>query len=122
MFTCLIKYTLDLTKIDDFKKYAYAWMELIEEYGGTHHGYFLPGGEIDDLLNARFSFPIGKRGSDTTAVALFSFPDIETYESYRKLVAEDEKCKEITAFFNQSKCFVSYERNFLKPIFPLEPV
>ncbi|MBY0377812.1 MAG: NIPSNAP family protein [Gammaproteobacteria bacterium] len=121
MFTCFVKYKVDLTKLEAFKKYAHAWIELIEKYGGTHHGYFIPPIEIDALPDASFSFPgLGKRGSDDTGVALFSFPDVETYEAYRKAVVDDEKCKAITAFFQEAKPFTSYERNFLKPIFSSE--
>jgi hypothetical protein len=42
MFTCLVKYEVDLAKLSEFKEYATAWISLIEKYGGTHHGYFIP--------------------------------------------------------------------------------
>ena len=56
-------------------------MRLIEKYGGTHHGYFVPG---EGLPSAAFSFPgIGEEGPGDIAVALFSFPTVEAYETYR---------------------------------------
>lgn len=118
MFTCFIKYIVDPSRLKEFEEYAHAWIALIEKYGGSHHGYFLPGNSSDDLPNPTFSFPgIGTDGPENIAVALFSFQNLETYEAYRKNVAEDEECKAITARFKETKCFSSYERNFLKPIF-----
>ena len=119
MFTCCIRYVLDSDKIDEFEEYARTWIELIEKYGGVHHGYFLPEKDSDQLPEPTFSFPgIGRNGPDDIAVALFSFTDLPAYELYKREVAKDEKCKAITTHFNNTKCFLSYERNFLKPILP----
>ncbi len=118
MFTCLVRYEVNLEKLSEFEAYARAWIGLIEKYGGTHHGYFIPGGSTDMMPEATFSFPgLGSQGPDNLAVALFSFPTVEAYERYRREVAEDEGCIAATARFNESNCFLSYERNFLKPIF-----
>ena len=118
MFTCLIRYEVDLEKLNEFKDYARSWISLIEKYGGTHHGYFVPGVSSDDMPEAAFSFPgLGTEGPPNLAVALFSFPSVEAYEHYRSNVAEDEACLAATARFNESRCFLGYERNFLKPIF-----
>lgn len=117
MFTCFIRYRIEPGKLDAFRDYARAWIGLIRKYGGTHHGYFLPGGEGDVLPDAGFSFPgLGTAGPPDTAVALFSFPDVEAYDRYRAAVAEDEGCKAATARFNETKCFSSYERSFLVPL------
>ena len=121
MFTCFIRYVVDPDKMNEFEEYARAWISLIEKYGGVHHGYFLPGSNSDDLPNPSFSFPdIGKSGPDNIAVALFSFSNLEKYEAYKREVSKDEECKAISSRFNKTKCFLSYERNFLKPIFPEE--
>ncbi len=118
MFTCCIRYVVDPNKLKEFEEYAHAWIELIEKYGGIHHGYFLPGDDSDDFPNTTFSFPnLGKNGPDNIAIALFSFPNLETYEAYKKDVAKDKECKAITERFKETKCFLSYERSFLKPIF-----
>lgn len=119
MFTCFIRYTVDSDNLDAFEKYARMWIELVTKYGGIHHGYFLPRDGSDNLPESTFSFPgIGKNGRDNIAVALFSFPNLEAYEKYKKEVAKDEKCKQITEYFKETKCFSSYERSFLNPIFP----
>jgi len=118
MFTCFIRYRVEPDKLDEFRQYAHTWISLIRKYGGTHHGYFVPGADGDNLPNAAFSFPgLGTEGPANIAVALFSFPSIEAYEQYRAAVANDEDCKAATARFNETKCFSSYERTFLIPIF-----
>jgi hypothetical protein len=118
MFTCFIRYQIDPEKLDEFKEYARSWISLIRKYGGTHHGYFVPGKAGDSLPNATFSFSsLGTDGPPHIAVALFSFPNIEAYGKYRRDVADDEDCKAITSRFNETKCFSSYERTFLLPIF-----
>jgi hypothetical protein len=118
MFTCYIQYTIDLNKLNEFEEYAKAWIFLIEKYGGTHHGYFVPGKAGDAFPDATFSFVgLGRNGPDNIAVALFSFPDVETYDAYRIAVSEDPLCKTTTERFKETKSFSSYERNFLKPIF-----
>ena len=114
MITCFIRYTIDPEKTADFQHYARVWMPLIEKYGGTHHGYFLPD---ETPSSAAFSFPgIGEEGPDNVAIALFSFPDLETYENYRVKVAEDPECHAVTKHFNETKCFVKYERTFIKRV------
>jgi hypothetical protein len=118
MFTCFIRYQLAPGKLDAFKEYAHAWIALIRKYGGTHHGYFVPGTDETALPDAAFSFPgLGVEGPPHVGVALFSFPTVEAYENYRRAVAEDEGCKSATARFTESQCFTSYERSFLVPIF-----
>lgn len=118
MFTCFIRYEIDPDKLAEFREYARSWISLISKYGGTHHGYFLPGTKGDNLPNAAFSFPgLGTEGPPNIAVALFSFLNIEAYDLYRLAVADDEVCKAATARFNETRCFSRYERTFLVPMF-----
>ena len=118
MFTCFIRYSVDPDKSEEFKEYARAWMKLIRKYGGNHHGYFVPGGSGANIPDPEFSFPgIGKNGPPNIAVALFSFPTIEAYDNYRREVASDPECALATARFRETKCFSSYERTFLVPMF-----
>lgn len=118
MFTCFIRYTIEPDKLEQFKEYAQAWIQLIRKHGGTHHGYFVPGTDRDDLPRPTFSFPgLGRDGPPNVGVALFSFPTVEAYDKYRREVADDEGCKTATATFNETRCFSSYERTFLVPIF-----
>src|SRR3989442_15958352 len=90
LITCFIRYTLDPNKLADFKQYARTWMRLIEKYGGTHQGYFVPD---QSPPAAQFSFSdIGEDGPANIAVALFSFPTLEASEKYRRDVADDPEC------------------------------
>jgi hypothetical protein len=112
LITCFIRYTINPEKLDDFELYARTWMRLIEQYGGTHHGYYLPDASAPP---AAFSFPgIGEAGPDNIAVALFSFPTVEAYESYRREVSHDPECQAITKLREETRPFTRYERTFVK--------
>ena len=114
MVTCFIRYTIDQRKWAEFEHYARVWMRLIEKYGGTHHGYFVPG---DEPPSAAFSFPgIGEKGADNIAIALFSFASIDSYESYRREVRNDPECVEVTKHYESTKPFTKYERTFMRPV------
>ena len=118
MFTCVIRYEVEGDRLGEFESYAEAWIELIERYGGTHHGYFVPCSEEDDVPNPTFSFSgLGREADLNIGYALFSFPDVASYDRYREEVARDPECAAATARFNSAPCFTSYERSFLKPIF-----
>ena len=41
MITCVVHYTIDPAKIEDFERFARRWIDLVNRHGGTHHGYFL---------------------------------------------------------------------------------
>jgi len=89
-------------------------MRLIEKYGGTHHGYFVPG-EAPPF--APFSFPgLGEPGPENIGVALFSFPNADSYESYRSEVKKDPECAAVTRHHEETKCFLRYERSFLRAV------
>jgi hypothetical protein len=51
------------------------------------------------------------------AVALFSFPSLAAYETYRQQILTDEECQAAFAFAETTRCIFSYERTFLHPIF-----
>lgn len=48
------------------------WIRLVGKLGGTHHGYFMP-----------------SEGTSNVALALFTFPSLAAYESYRTQAADD---------------------------------
>jgi len=100
MITCYLKYIIDPYKIEDFEIYARKWIPLVNRFGGKHQGYFLP-----------------HEGANNVAVALFSFPSLADYERYRIDSAQDEACQEAYRFAIKTKCIISYERSFMKPIF-----
>lgn len=112
--TCQIRYTLDLNQLAAFESYARTWMVLIERYGGVHHGYFIPRASPDVVGP---SFPaLGHDGPGNVAVAMFTFPDEESYRRYRETVAADPECQSAAALVRETRCFTSYERLFLQPV------
>jgi hypothetical protein len=48
---------------------------------------------------------------------LFSFPSLADYEEYRKKIKTDPACHAAFAFAEKTRCIISYERNFMMPIF-----
>lgn len=112
--TCEVRYRLDPKKRSEFEAYAEVWIQLIERYGGTHHGYFMPREKPE---GAGLSFPgAGADGEGNTAIALFTFPDEETYRGYRASVATDPDSIAANARFRADPPFRSYERLFLRPL------
>jgi len=99
MITCYLRYTIDPYKLADFEHYARLWIPLVNRLGGTHHGYFMP-----------------HEGANNIALALFSFPTLAAYEDYRARMAEDAECQAAFAFAEQSRCILSYERSFMRPV------
>ena len=101
MITCYIRYKIDTYKVSEFETYARMWIPLVERFGGVHHGYYLPHESNSDL-----------------AVALFSFASLSDYEAYRTRSMADEECQAAYAHAVETKCIVSYERQFLRPVQP----
>jgi len=99
MVTCYLDYTIDASKLKEFEIYAKKWIPLVNKFGGTHHGYFLP-----------------HEGANNKAFALFSFPSLADYENYRRQSQDHNDCKEAYSYAMKTKCVVSYNRSFLKPI------
>jgi len=86
-------------KVAEFEAYARMWIPLVERFGGIHHGYYLPHESHSNL-----------------AVALFSFPSLAEYEVYRVTSMADPECRAAYAYAVETKCIVSYERQFLRPL------
>lgn len=100
MITCYLKYVIDPYQSDAFEQYGKKWIELVNRFGGQHHGYFMPA-----------------EGANNLAYALFSFPNLADYENYRKLILTDKECLETFNLAEKTKCILSYERTFLRPVF-----
>lgn len=100
MITCYLRYVVDPFKLAEFEKYGKMWIPLVEKFGGQHHGYFMP-----------------SEGTNNVALALFSFPSLAAYETYRQQAAADPDCQAAMRYYEQTKCFVSYERSFFRPVF-----
>jgi len=56
MITCVVDYVIDSKQIEAFEKFARRWIDLVNRYGGRHHGYFLPSEGASDRALALFSF------------------------------------------------------------------
>lgn len=101
MITCVVDYVIDAAKIEDFERFAARWMELVEQHGGTHHGYFLP-----------------SEGASDRAFALFSFASLAAYERYRERFGVDPEFVEADRIRDESGCVVRYDRSFMRPLLP----
>ncbi len=100
MVTCYLRYVIDPYKVDDFEKYAKMWIPLVNKFGGTHHGYFLP-----------------YEGANNIALALFSFPNLADYEEYRGKIKSVPACQVAFAHAKKTRCIISFERSFMRPVF-----
>lgn len=100
MLTCHIKYVIDPYKIKEFEHYVKLWIPLITKFGGQHHGCFLP-----------------SEGANNIAMMLFSFPGLSQYDEYRQKSFEDADCRAAFKFADDTRCILSYERSFFRPVF-----
>ena len=100
MITCYLRYVIDPYKLKEFEHYGKLWIPLVEKFGGTHHGYFLP-----------------SEGANNIALAMFSFSSLAAYEQYRTASAADPACQDAFQYAEDTRCIVSYERSFLRPVF-----
>ena len=100
MITCYLRYVIDPFKVKEFEIYGKMWISLVEKLGGQHHGYFLP-----------------HEGANNIALALFSFSSLAAYETYRATAANDPECQAAMRYYQETKCFISYERSFMRPVF-----
>jgi len=100
MVTCYLRYVLDPAKLKEFEHYGKLWISLVGRFGGQHHGYFMP-----------------SEGHSNIALALFTFPSLAEYEVYRQKAADDEDCKAAMRYYEETRCFLSYERSFFRPVF-----
>ena len=100
MITCYIRYQIDPYKTEEFEAYGRRWIRLVNRLGGQHHGYFLP-----------------HEGANNIAIAMFSFPSLASYEGYRERITEDAECCDALDYAEKTRCIVSYERSFLRPVF-----
>jgi hypothetical protein len=101
--TCFLRYVIDPGKSAEFEDYGRRWLNLVVRFGGLHHGYFLPA-----------------EGANNIAYAMFSFPSLAAYERYRFESARDPECIAAYEYAHESRCIVSYDRSFLRPILPAD--
>ena len=92
MVTCYLNYIIDPKKINEFEHYAKLWIPLVNKFGGTHHGYFMP-----------------SEGANNVALALFTFPSLAQYEKYRNNSFKDEDCIVAFEYAEDTNRIISYE-------------
>ncbi|AZP11342.1 MULTISPECIES: NIPSNAP family protein [Undibacterium] len=100
MITCYLRYVIDTYKLKEFETYGKMWIPLVAKFGGDHHGYFLP-----------------SEGASNIALAIFSFPSLALYEEYREKSFLDHDCIEAFKYAEKTRCIISYERSFFRPVF-----
>jgi hypothetical protein len=99
MITCVVDYVIDSKKIEAFEKFARRWIDLVNRYGGRHHGYFLP-----------------SEGASDRALALFSFPSLADYEKFRSRFGVNQDFIAADRIRDESGCVLRYERSFMRPL------
>jgi NIPSNAP len=97
--TCYLGYLVDPFKLKEFEIYGKMWIPLVEKFGGKHVGYFMP-----------------SEGINNVALALFTFPSLAAYEVYRTKAAQDPDCQTAMRYYEETKCFLSLERSFFRPV------
>lgn len=118
MITCYIRYKLNLDQLSAFEEYGKIWIKIINQLGGTHHGYFFPSNDPDVDKYSTFSFKgMGSEGPKDIGVAIFSFADWKAYERYRAEAKHHPDCEKANKIVAETKCFTSYERNFMDSVF-----
>ncbi len=100
MITCHVRYVIDPYQIPAFESYSRQWIEVVTRMGGVHHGYFLPA-----------------EGANNIAMAMFTFPSLAAYESYRQQSMSDPECIAAFKLAEDKKFILNYERSFLRPVF-----
>lgn len=100
MVTCYLRYIIDPFKLEEFEHYGKLWIPLVAKFGGNHHGYFMP-----------------SEGTSNVALALFTFPSLALYEEYRAKSFQDPQCQAAFKYAEETRCIISYERSFFRPVF-----
>jgi hypothetical protein len=95
--TCFIRYEIDPTQRDGFKKYAENWIPIIPRHGGHLVGYFLP-----------------SEGTNYEAFGLIAFDSLASYEAYRKRLKEDPEARKNFAMAQDARMILKEERTFLE--------
>ena len=72
MITCFIRYEIEPFGVDDFRRYARNWGQVIPRCGADLIGYFAP-----------------HEGSATTAYGVYNVESLAAYEAYRERLRLD---------------------------------
>ncbi len=97
--TCFIRYEIDPSKLEDFRRYAVAWGRIIPRCGGHLIGYFLP-----------------YEGSNVEGWGLIAFDSLAAYEAYRRRVKADPEGRANFEFAQAERFIVREERRFTEVV------
>lgn len=100
MITCHLRYEIDPAQAEAFERYVTGWIPIVTRLGGTHHGCYLP-----------------HEGANDIAYALFSFPSLADYETYRAAIRQDPQARELWRLSAATRCIRRFDRTFLRPAF-----
>jgi len=100
MFTCYLRYNIDLFKLKEFEHYGKLCIALVEKIGGKHHRCFLPSEVANNI-----------------ALAMLSFPSMALYEDYRTKSLQDPEPQADFKYGEDTCCIISFERSFFCPVF-----
>jgi hypothetical protein len=97
--TCVIRYRIDPSQRDDFRKYAENWGRIIPRCGGHLVGYFLP-----------------HEGTNDVAWGLIAFDSLASYEKYRERLQCDPEARENFQMARTKRLILREERNFVEVV------
>ncbi len=90
---------IDPFQLEDFRRYAHAWGEIIPRCGGWLVGYFLP-----------------YEGTNDVAWGLIAFDSLAAYEAYRTRLKADPAARENLAMARAKRLILREERNFVEGV------
>ena len=97
--TCIIRYQIDPSQRDAFKKYAENWGRIIPRCGGHLIGYFLP-----------------HEGNNDVGWGLIAFDSLASYERYRQRLRTDAEARENFEMAQKQAIILREERTFVEVV------
>ena len=96
---CIIRYEIDPSQREAFKRYAQNWGRVIPRCGGELIGYFLPW-----------------QGTNYVGWGLIAFDSLAAYEAYQRRLREDPEGRENFRFAQKERFILREERNFVEVV------
>ena len=97
MITCFIRYEIEPFGVDDFRRYARNWGQVIPRCGADLIGYFAP-----------------HEGSATTAYGVYNVESLAAYEAYRERLRLDPEGRANYEFARERRFIRREDRIFLQ--------
>jgi hypothetical protein len=97
--TCFIRYEIDPSQREQFRRYAENWGRIIPRCGGHLVGYFLP-----------------HEGASDVAWGLVAFDSLAAYEAYRTRLKADPEARANFALAQEQRFIRREERTFTEAV------